>query len=82
MFMDFIKSPLGRIIISIVWGLGLSTLFKRACENRTCQIIQYEGPDPQEISNSVYQYGTPECYQYRPRPAKCATDQKESIKKI
>ncbi len=33
---NVIHSGSGQIIISILLGLGLSTLFKRACNNRSC----------------------------------------------
>ena len=38
-------SNTGRILVSIIWGLGLAALFKKACEGRNCQVIQYQGPN-------------------------------------
>ena len=35
--MSFIKNlvstDIGRIILSIIWGLGLATLFQKVCKN-------------------------------------------------
>lgn len=67
----FLKSPVGIIIISIIWGLGLATLFKRSCEGNNCKIIEYRGP---AMSNSKYywQYdGDQKCYEWSPYLTKC-----------
>ena len=74
MLQELLKSRVGIIIISIIWGLGLSTLFRKACKGRTCQIIKYNGPNPYEIANLYYNYGTNNCYKYRPVFSKCLPD--------
>lgn len=71
MLEDFFKSRIGIILISIIWGLGLSTLFRKACQGRKCQVIVYQGPDPKEISETYYDYGTGSCYQYFPFLSRC-----------
>ena len=71
MFEEFLKSRVGIIIISIIWGLGLSTLFRKACQGRHCQVITYRGPDPQEIKNIYHDYGNGYCYQYQPIVTDC-----------
>ena len=38
----FLASRTGVIIVSILLGLGLSTLFKMSCDNRSC--IVYQAP--------------------------------------
>lgn len=73
MLEDFFGSKVGIILISIIWGLGLSTLFRKACQGRKCQVIVYQGPDPTEIRNTYYNYGTGTCYQYTPRLTPCET---------
>jgi len=75
MIEEILKTRVGIIIISIIWGLGLSTLFRKACQGRTCQVIKYSGPDPQEIRNSYYNYGTNSCYKYSPIISKCTPNQ-------
>lgn len=71
MLEQIFKSRIGIIIISIIWGLGLSTLFRKACQGRKCQVIVYNGPDPQEIKDTYYDYGNGTCYQYYPFISKC-----------
>ena len=65
------NNQIGRIILSIIWGLGLSTLFRKACHGRKCQVILYNGPDPSEVNNSYYEYGNGQCYKYYPTISNC-----------
>lgn len=69
---EYFTSRIGVIIISIIWGLGLSTLFRKACQGRKCQVILYSGPDPEEIRDTYYDYGTGTCYQYDPYMSPCS----------
>ena len=74
MIEEILKTRVGIIIISIIWGLGLSTLFRKACLGRTCQIVKYNGPDPNKIKNLYHNYGTKSCYKYFPIISKCTSD--------
>lgn len=71
MIEEIFKTRMGVIILSVIWGLGLSTIFRKACNGRTCQIVRYIGPDPQEVEKQYYNYGTKSCYQYQPVIASC-----------
>jgi len=73
-FDRFFGTQTGRIIISVIWGLGLSALFKKACEGRNCQVIKYQGPNPEEVQRSFYKYGNDNCYQYTAYLAPCRDD--------
>lgn len=73
MISEIFKSKVGVIIVSIIWGLGLSTLFRKACQGRNCQVINYQGPSPHEINGSYYDYGNGQCYQYFPSVTTCST---------
>ncbi len=66
--MSFFDSKFGRIIISVVWGLGLSALFRKACVGRNC--ITIKGPKPQELENKVYGFNN-KCYTYTPYSVTC-----------
>jgi len=73
----FLKSQVGIIIVSIVWGLGLATLFKKSCEGNNCRIITYKGPD---VSNKEYHWkydGDEKCYQWQPHLTKCPNPTKK-----
>uniref|UniRef100_A0A6C0JLY0 Uncharacterized protein n=1 Tax=viral metagenome TaxID=1070528 RepID=A0A6C0JLY0_9ZZZZ len=40
----FLKGRTGKIFISIILGLGLSTIFKVSCDSNNCVVIQ-KSPD-------------------------------------
>lgn len=63
------KSHAGIILISIIWGLGLSTLFHSASRSRDCYIIR--GPDLKLMEKQVFNYDTGQCYKYVPVAVKC-----------
>lgn len=72
MIEDFLKTPIGIIMISIIWGLGLATLFKRSCQGNNCRVIEYRGPP---ITNTKYNWmydGDEKCYQWQPYLSACS----------
>jgi len=68
MITQLFNSNIGRIIISIIWGLGLAALFRRVCKGRNCLIIK--GPNPVEVSKSIYEYNG-KCYKYSTHNVSC-----------
>ena len=65
---DFIGSKKGRIIISIIWGLGLATLFRKVCKGRNCIVLR--APDPNEIKGKIYRFDD-KCYKFDPKITTC-----------
>lgn len=63
-----LNSPMGRIIISILLGLGLATLFQRVCADGSC--INFNGPVISEVDGQTYKFGE-YCYKYELEPTKC-----------
>ena len=71
MIEDFLKTEAGIMIISIIWGLGLATLFKKSCQGDNCKVIEYRGPP---VSNTKYFWkydGSNKCHQWTPYLTKC-----------
>ena len=68
MISNLLSTREGKIILSIIWGLGLSALFRRACKGRTCIIIK--GPKPDEMHNKIYKFDN-KCYKYTAVNTKC-----------
>lgn len=66
-------NPVTQIIISIIWGLGLATLFQRACKSRDCIIMK--GPSPSKIKDKVFKYND-KCYVYNTELSKCEANHK------
>lgn len=61
MLQKFTSTSEGKIILSIIWGLGLSALFRKACKGRNCIVIK--GPKPEEMHNKIYEFDN-KCYKY------------------
>ena len=68
---DTLNSDTGNIIISIIWGLGLSALFRKVCVGRNCIIIK--GPNPHKIKKQIYKFNN-KCYKYTPYIVNCDSE--------
>ena len=68
----FIHSSLGRYIISILLGVGLASLFRKACESRNCLV--FKGPSIDKLKDNIYDYNG-KCYKFKENATKC--NQKE-----
>uniref|UniRef100_A0A6C0D3J4 Uncharacterized protein n=1 Tax=viral metagenome TaxID=1070528 RepID=A0A6C0D3J4_9ZZZZ len=67
-FKRLLNTPVGRNIISILLGIGLATLFRRACTDKNCTV--FNGPVISEIEGKVYKHGE-KCYKYSTVSEKC-----------
>ena len=59
-------------MISIIWGLALSTFLHRTCNGKNCHSVEYRTPE--NVENKIYYLGkkeNPECYRYIPYAVKC-----------
>lgn len=61
-------SETGVIIISILLGIGLATVFRKECLNNNCVVIQ--GPNPNEITKYFHKMNE-KCYKYTPEMVDC-----------
>ena len=76
-FADILNSSSGQIMISIIWGLGLAAVFRKACVGRNCIVIK--GPNPNKIQKQVFKYDG-KCYKFIPYATKCEKKNIESFK--
>lgn len=67
-FKKILNTETGKIVISILLGLGLATLFQRVCNDKNC--ILFHGPVISEFDNKIYKIGE-KCYQYTAKPDIC-----------
>lgn len=67
-FENLLKSNNATVIFSIIWGLGLASLFRRVCKGRDC--IIYRAPTPEYIKGKTFSFDN-KCYNYVPRLVKC-----------
>ena len=58
----------GQLLISIMLGLGLATIFREACEGKNCLI--FNGPVINEIDGKIYKFGE-YCHKYILNPVSC-----------
>jgi hypothetical protein len=63
-----INTKEGQIIVSVLLGFGLATLFRKACKDQSCIVIK--GPKMTEINGVFYRVGDT-CYQYTPQITSC-----------
>ena len=69
-FKRLLTTPFGQVLLSILLGIGLATLFRRACTDKNC--IVFNGPVISEIEGKIYKHGE-KCYKYSTVPDKCDT---------
>jgi hypothetical protein len=69
----FLQSANGKLIISIILGFGLSTLFRKSCSEKSC--IEFKSPPLDKILNQIYKYDN-KCYTFKPHHSKCSPTKK------
>ena len=56
------------MIISLLLGLGLATMFRKACSDGNC--LSFNGPIISEVDGKTFKFGE-YCYKYELFPTKC-----------
>ena len=72
-FKRLLYSPLGQILISILLGLGIATLFRKACNKRNCLVFQ--AAPLNKIKGQVFKYEN-KCYKFNPKTESCGNSKK------
>lgn len=65
---QIINSKEGKYIISIILGLGLATMFRQVCNNKTC--IEFRAISDKKIKNKIYKYDD-KCYKFNLKSTNC-----------
>lgn len=68
-----IESKNGKIFMSILLGLGLASLFRRACIGRGCLV--FTAPSMKEIKGKVYTFNK-KCYKFNEENVTCDNSKK------
>lgn len=63
----------GKIIISIILGLGVASLFRKACKDRSC--LKFQAPPLKELEKDVYRQDD-KCYTYKTKATTCSAEKK------
>ena len=70
---ELLHSKAGKYMFSIILGIGLATLFRKACNSRNCLI--FKAPPVSKIANNIYSYGN-KCFKFIPNATKCDKNKK------
>jgi hypothetical protein len=68
-----IHTKLGKVIMSIILGFGLATLFRSVCKGKNCLIL--EAPPMEEIKEKIFRHHD-KCYKFTPIVTKCDKNKK------
>ena len=67
-------SEFGKYMISIILGLGIATLFRKVCKDRSCLV--FKAPSIEKISNQVFKYNN-KCYKFNETATSCDPNKKQ-----
>ena len=70
----WLHSDTSRYIISVILGLGLSTLFRKECIGDKC--LKFLAPSVTELEKETYMYGK-KCYTYSSSSESCDDEKKK-----
>jgi len=69
MYLDkFVHSNTGKIVMSILLGIGLATFFRAVCKGKQCRIVS--APPMEEIEDQIYKFDN-KCYKLEKNTIKC-----------
>tara|TARA_X000000950_G_scaffold286911_1_gene397281 strand:- start:1384 stop:1629 length:246 start_codon:yes stop_codon:yes gene_type:complete len=67
-FKRLLYSDFGKILISIILGIGLSTLFRRVCHGKDCYV--FKSPEFSKINSQVFKHNN-KCYKFKESSVTC-----------
>jgi hypothetical protein len=74
MYLDkFVHSNTGKILMSLLLGIGLATFFRSICKGKNCRIIQAQPLE--EIEDQTYKFDG-KCYKIEKNAVKCDMNKK------
>ncbi len=72
-FGKFLHTERGKIIMSILLGFGLASLFRTVCKDQNCLI--FHAPPLDEFKDKIYK-NNDKCVKYIPVATKCSLNAK------
>ncbi len=72
-FDKLLHSEVGKILVSIILGLGLATLFRRVCSGKNC--LNFVGPEYKELKERTYRYND-DCIAFKEHAVTCDKSKK------
>jgi hypothetical protein len=68
-----IYSEVGKYVMSILLGLGLATLFRKVCNDRSCLV--FHAPHINKIKGQVFDFDG-KCYTFEEKAERCNVNKK------
>ena len=68
-----IHSGFGKVIIPVLLGLGLATMFRRVCKDKSC--IVFKAPRIKDIEDKIFRHDG-KCYKYKHKSQSCDNSKK------
>jgi hypothetical protein len=69
----FVHTETGKIIMSILLGFGLASLFRKVCKDKNCLV--FHAPPLDDFKDKVYK-SNGKCVKYNYVPTKCSINAK------
>ena len=69
----FVHTESGKIIMSILLGFGLASLFRTVCKNKDCMI--FHAPPIEQLKDKIYK-NNGKCVKYSQVATKCVSGAK------
>jgi hypothetical protein len=69
----FVHTATGKLIMSILLGFGLASLFRTVCKGKDCLI--FHAPPLDDFKDKIYKHGD-KCFKYTPVATKCLKNSK------
>ena len=69
-----LSNDVGKIIISILLGLGLSSLFNKVCQGKDC--LEFQSPEIDNIKEKNLQIWEKNVFQYELETTECENNKK------
>ena len=67
----FVHTGTGKIIMSVLLGFGLASLFRTVCKDKDC--LLFYAPSLDKIKDKIYK-NSGKCVKYSPQATKCDTN--------
>ena len=72
-FGKFLHTQTGKIVMSILLGFGLASLFRTVCKNNNC--LTFHAPPLDQFKDKIYK-SNGKCVKYNPVATKCSANVK------
>lgn len=69
-FGKFLHTERGKLIMSVILGFGLASLFRTVCKDKQC--LSFKAAPMDEWKEKIFKKDNNQCVQYTPVPAKCS----------